>query len=256
MVPAEQTNSGSLPGQLGGLAAMAGVNLSSGGIDKTAIALQTIQSRDFISKFIRKHNILVELMAAKGWDRQSNTLAIDESLYSVKDMTWIRNVKAPRKPEPSMLEAYAVFSDMFELSTDSKSGLVTLEFKHYSPFFAKQILDWLVADINQEMKLKDIQEAEKSIVYVEQQISKTNISEVKATLFSLIEEQTKTLMLANSREEYMFKIIDSAFVPELKFEPKRMIIVTVVTFFGGVFGVFVVLLFSVFRHETVNKSLN
>ncbi|MDR7119263.1 Wzz/FepE/Etk N-terminal domain-containing protein [Rheinheimera soli] len=247
MVPAEQKNSSVLPGQLGGLAAMAGVNLGSGGIDKTTIALQTLQSRDFISKFIRKHNILVELMAAKGWDRQSNTLAIDQSLYSVKDMSWIRDVKAPRKPEPSMQEAYAVFSDLFKLSKDIKSGLITLEFKHYSPFFAKQILDWLVADINQDMKSKDIQEAEKSIVYLEQQILKTNISEVKATLFSLIEEQTKTLMLANSRDEYMFKMIDSAFVPEMKYEPRRSIIVIVTSFFGCIFGVFVVLLFPRLR---------
>lgn len=106
------------------------------------------------------------------------------------------------------------------------------------------------------MKLKDIQEAKKSIRYLEAQITKTNISEVKTTLSSLIEEQTKTLMLANSRDEYMFKIVDPAFVPEEKSEPKRALIVIVATFFGGIFGIIIVLLSPRARRGKADKSLN
>ena len=48
---------------------------------------------------------------------------------------------------------------------------------------------------------RDIEEAEKSIAYLQQQISQTNIADLRTALYSLVEEQTKTLMLANVRDE-------------------------------------------------------
>lgn len=257
VAPAEQQDASGLSGQLGGLAAIAGVNLSaSSSVDKTTLALHILQSREFVSKFIIKHNVLVELMASESWDRQTNIIIIDDELYNAETKTWVRSVRAPKKPEPSMQEAYITFKKMFDAVKDSKSGLIMLEFKHHSPFFAKQMLELILADINDEVKLKDIQEAEKSIRYLEAQITKTNISEVKTTLSSLIEEQTKTLMLANSRDEYMFKIVDPAFVPEEKSEPKRALIVIVATFFGGIFGIIIVLLSPRARRGKADKSLN
>jgi LPS O-antigen subunit length determinant protein (WzzB/FepE family) len=63
-------------------------------------------------------------------------------------------------------------------------------------------------------------------------------------LFSLIEEQTKTLMLANVRDEYVFSTVDPAVVPELKDKPKRSLIVAVAIVLGGMFGLFGVLIGS------------
>ncbi|GAA0670399.1 Wzz/FepE/Etk N-terminal domain-containing protein [Rheinheimera tangshanensis] len=250
----QQQGGGMLSGQLGGLAALAGVNIGgSNGVDKTTLALETIKSRQFVSKFILDHNILVELMAANNWDAANNSLMIDQKLYDSKASMWVRKVSFPKKAEPSMQEAYKTFMEGFNASKDAKSGIITLSFKHYSPYFAKQILDWIVFDINEEMKIKDIQESERSINYLEKQIAKTNISEVKSTLSSLIEEQTKTLMLANTRSEYMFKVVDPAIVAEDRFEPKRSLIVGVAIIFGGLLGTLAVLLFPSLRKVKINK---
>jgi uncharacterized protein involved in exopolysaccharide biosynthesis len=248
-----QQGSSMLSGQLGGLAALAGVNIGgSSSIDKTTLAIETIKSRHFISKFIEKHDILVELMAIEHWDPSSNTLIVDESLYDSVSEKWVREVSFPKRVEPSSQESYKEFIKAFNASKDAKTGMITLSFKHYSPYFSKQILDWIVFDINEEMKIKDIEESERSISYLEKQISKTNISEVKSTLSSLIEEQTKTLMLANTRSEYMFKIVDPAIVAEEKFEPKRALIVTVAIIFGGLLAILIVLLFPSLRRQKIN----
>lgn len=250
VAPAEQKSGSELSGQLGGIAALAGVSIGDNkSVDKTTLALEILQSRNFVSKFINKHNILVELVAVNGWDMQSNTFVIDESLYDTKTSSWVREVAPPKMAEPSMQEAHKLFKEVLDISTDIDTGIVNITFKHYSPYFAKQCLDWLLADINDEMKAIDIKEAERSISYLEKQIEKTNISEVRATMFSLIEEQSKTLMLANARDEYMFKVIDPAFVPEEKFSPKRSLIVAVATFLGFIFGMFIVLLFPALRQE-------
>lgn len=249
----QQQGSSMLSGQLGGLAALAGVNIGgSNSIDKTTLALETIKSRHFISKFIEKHNILVELMAIEHWDSRSNTLIIDRALYDNVSKKWVREVSFPKSVEPSSQESYKVFIGAFNASKDAKTGMITLSFKHFSPYFSKQILDWIVFDINEEMKIKDIEESERSISYLEKQIAKTTISEVKSTLSSLIEEQTKTLMLANTRSEYMFKIVDPAIVAEEKFEPKRMLIVTVAIIFGGLLAILIVLLFPSLRKQKIN----
>ncbi len=53
-----------LAAQYGGLASLAGINLGSQSSDKTALGLEILKSRKFISDFIERHDILVPLMAA------------------------------------------------------------------------------------------------------------------------------------------------------------------------------------------------
>jgi len=48
----------------------------------------------------------------------------------------------------------------------------------------------------------------------------------------LIEELTKKVMIANVREEYAFKIIDPAVVPEMKYKPSKRNIVIISFLFG------------------------
>ena len=43
-------------------------------------------------------------------------------------------------------------------------------------------------------------------------------------------------MLANVREEYVLKVLDPPVVPEEKSEPKRAIIVLLISIFGGFLG--------------------
>src|SRR5690606_2577491 len=91
----------------------------------------------------------------------------------------------------------------------------------------------LTQAINTEMRNRDLNEAQRSIAYLNEQINQTNIADVRTMLFSLIEEQTKTVMLANVRDEYVFKTIDPAVVAEKKAKPARALIVILVVILGG-----------------------
>lgn len=250
LAPAAEQQSSSVGGQLGGLAALAGVNIGGAReIDKTTLAIQIMQSRDFISRFIQKHEILVPLFAVKEWQAENNELIVNTDVYDVAQQIWLREVKAPFKSKPSMEEAHKAFTAILDVSTDKETGLVTISIEHQSPYIAKEWVYSLVRDINAEMRQRDASEAQKSISYLSKQINETSFSEVKATLFSLIEEQTKTLMLTSVRDEYAFQTIDPAVVPELKFSPKRALIVVVATVLSGMLAVFSVLLISLFRKQ-------
>jgi uncharacterized protein involved in exopolysaccharide biosynthesis len=241
---AEQGGGGlaALAGQFGGLASMAGINLGGGGgVDKTQMAIEVMKSRQFTSDFIQKHNILPDLMAVKEWNLADNTLAYNDELYNLAENKWLREVKAPFKPEPSMQEAYKQFSKVIAVNAAKDTGMVTVSVEHVSPAIAQQWVTWLVQDINRVMKDRDVAEAMRSTEFLNQQIEQTNVADIRTILYKLIEEQAKTIMFAEVRDEYVFKTIDPALVPEEKAGPKRALICVLGTMLGGMLGVMLVL---------------
>ncbi|NYR12047.1 LPS O-antigen length regulator [Pseudoalteromonas sp. MIP2626] len=245
LAPAEQEGGGglsALAGQFGGLASLAGVNLGGGSSNKAQLAIEVLKSRQFTSDFIQKHNILPDLMAAKTWDMQTNTVVYDSEMYDAQNNKWLREVEAPFKPEPSMQEAFKVFSKIISASTDKESGMVTVSVEHVSPSVAQQWVSWLIEDINQTMKERDVLEAIKSTDFLTQQLEQTKIADIRAVLYKLVEEQTKTIMFAKVRDEYVFKTIDAALVPEEKFKPKRALICVLGVLLGGMLSVMIVLI--------------
>jgi LPS O-antigen subunit length determinant protein (WzzB/FepE family) len=118
---------------------------------------------------------------------------------------------------------------------------VTVSIEHKSPYVAKQWVDWLVTDINQVMKQRDVTEAKRSTEYLEKQIEQTNVADIRTVLYKLVEEQAKIIMFAEVRDEYIFKTVDPALVPEEKAKPKRALICVLGTLLGGMLAVFIVL---------------
>jgi uncharacterized protein involved in exopolysaccharide biosynthesis len=232
LAPAGERGGLNIPGQLGGLAALAGVNLGGKGGDKTALALEILKSREFLGRFIEENDLYVPIMAAKGWDRASDKLLIDPEIYNEETKQWVREVKEPFKPKPSVLETIEEFTKLLGARQDETTGMVSISIEYYSPKLAKKWVDKLVKSINEDMRLRDLEDAEKSIAYLNSQIEQTTLADIKTMLFSLIEEQTKTRMLANVRDEYVLRTIDSAVEAEKKSSPKRALIIFITLIFG------------------------
>ncbi|WP_045460488.1 Wzz/FepE/Etk N-terminal domain-containing protein [Vibrio hyugaensis] len=256
LAPAETSNGGGLSkmaGQLGGLAALAGVNLDSGESSQTDLAVQVVKSRQFVKAFIKKHDLLVPLMAAKEWDLKNNKLIIDEDIYNSTTGEWLRDVRGMRGSTPTAQEAFEVFSkETLSISQDKESGLYVISVKHYSPYIAQQWVNWLIEDINKVMRERTIAETSQNLAYLNSQLQKTAVADMQSTFYKLIEEQTKSLMLAEVQEEFIFKVVDPAVVPELKVAPKRTLICLIGMLLGGMLGVVVVLTRFAFRKVGVD----
>ncbi|MFV7639059.1 Wzz/FepE/Etk N-terminal domain-containing protein [Shewanella algae] len=249
----EEQGAGRLAGlasQFGGLASMAGINLGGkGGTDKTQLAIEVLKSRQFIGDFIEKHQILPELMAVDKWHMADNSLSFDPDIYEQGSKTWVREVKPPFQPKPSLLEAHQEFLEIFSVSKDKESGMVKISIEHQSPYITKQWIEWLIVDINQTMKERDVAEAIRSTEFLNKQIELTNVADIRAILYKLVEEQAKTIMFAEVRDEYVFKTIDPAFVPEEKAKPKRALICVLGIMLGGMLAVMIVLVRHFVRNE-------
>jgi uncharacterized protein involved in exopolysaccharide biosynthesis len=259
LAPNEDQSTGglaALAAQYGGLASLAGINLGSGSADKTALGLEILKSRKFVSGFIERHDILVPLLAVENWDAESGRLKIDPKVYDLATTRWVRDAIPPRKAVPSLQEAHEVFMKILSVSQNNQSGFVNIAVEHHSPIVAKQWVDWLVEDINSNIMQQDVAEAEQAIAYLNEQIESTSLADLQNVFFKLIEEQTKIVMLAKVSPEYMLRTLDPAIIPEIKSRPGRALICILGTLLGGILSVLVVLIrHYAFRTIGVGASL-
>lgn len=254
--PASQSQSNNysgLGGQLGGLASLAGVNLGGGEVSKVKFAIEVLQSRVFITKFIDKYSLLPDLMAAKSWDITTGEISYDAELYNTQEKKWIREASFPSKAKPSEQEAYKEFRENLSINNSPDTGMVTIAFEHISPMLAQKLVSLLVLEINNSMRERDVIESKKYSEYLRQEIEINKLASMQSILNNLLEEQAKAIMLASVREEYVFKVIDPALAPEKKVGPKRVFI-CLLGFLAGLFlGVIIVFLREHFLNQQVKS---
>ena len=250
LMPNEQENKagiGSLAGQLGGIASLAGIDVGNPGISKTKYALEVLKSRRFLFKFFNDHDIKREIISSTGWDRESNELLFEKRTSQIA-------LKKSGVSSFSDQDVYETFlKENLGIVESSETGMVKISITHYSPTFAKSVLDKIIAAINHSIKQEDVQNALKSINYLERELKETNVVGSKSVFYRLIEQQHRSLMLAKVRDEYVLKIVDPAIIPEKTQLPNRAMIIAV----GGFLGVFCSLLFvlvAYFRKQPNKQS--
>lgn len=250
VVPAEnQQSSGS--SALSGMASIAGFDIgSSPQANKTKEAIAVIKSRKFIVDFIEKYDLMVPILAAEGWNKNSNELSIDGSLFDKQNNRWIEY--------PNASDAYRVFMKKhFSVSSDIlDSGLITIKVNFISPYLANEWASLLVYEINHRLKKEAIDEANQSIEYLNVELSKSGLNiEEKMVLYNLIQNQTNTLVLANGKDEFTFKTIDPSYIADKKTGPLRSIYVLIAFFCGVSLSVFILFLVS-FNRQKLNFKKN
>ncbi|MDA0119829.1 Wzz/FepE/Etk N-terminal domain-containing protein [Vibrio sp. T11.5] len=234
--------------QFGGLASLAGINVRSGNTNDKSLSLATLESRKFINAFIDKYALLPILMATQSWDKESNKLVLDPELYD--GIRWLSDPdNSELSLEPTAWQAYSAFKGLLNISEDKDTGIVIVSITHLSPYVAQQWTQWLVKELNLWMKEESLTDTNRNIEYLEQQLDRTKVVDMQNVFYQLIEEQTKTLMLAEVKDEYAFKVIDPPVVPEEKVGPKRALICILSILLGGMLGVAIVLIRYASRRE-------
>ena len=247
----EQNGAGALASRFGGLASMAGISLGGSSVDKTKIAIETLKSREFLSEFIKRHELKTRLLAVKAWNATNNTLIFNDDIYNANTKVWTWKTKSQWKkdPLPTDQEAVEELLKNITVNLDEKSSMVNISATHFSPFIAQQWVLWLIDDINQHMRQQDISDAKKSIEYLSNKLEETSVAEMQKIFYELIEQQTKTKMLAEIRDQYVLKIIDPPTVPEKKDQPKRALICVLAVLLGGILGMMWVFLRNFFKNK-------
>ena len=233
VVQAGMGGAGALRNQLGGLAALAGIDLGSGGRDKEQ-SLATLKSSGFARDFIVAENLL-PLMYPERWDPVAKQ--------------W----RAGEKP-PSLELAVTQFTRHIRtISEEQRTGIVTLTVEWFSPELAAQWANRMMASVNDRMRLEATRNSERSISFLNQELEKTPVVELQHAIYRLIEEQVNNAMLANVQREYAFRVIDPAFAPEQRSSPQRTMMVLVGGVIGGFIGLCIVFIRRSVRAAGLHK---
>jgi len=217
---------------------MAGVSLggSSAGAEGEQV-LARLKTRSFLTKHIKEKN-LKPILFADQWDRV--------------EKKWIDK-------EPSDRDSAELLKNMIEAGSHprSKAGLASLSIEWKNPHNPNKIADIannLVSSINSHAKDRAILEARDSISFLEKELEQTSIVNSQTILYSLIEQQMGKIMMANIRDEFVFKIIDPAVVPKHA-ETKP---ISMVVFIGLILGIFLASFLAIsanyFKGQSVGVS--
>jgi len=247
--PAQSDNSdlsGAL-GQLGGLASFAGVSIGDSGGSEAEMAYEIMQSWSFIETFIADNDLADELIAAKGWNKDSNQLLIDDEAYDLENNQWLIENEAGIKGPPRSWILYLAFLGLLDISEDKDTDMVSVSIEHYSPYIAKQWVDLYVDSINSFMQQRQIDKVTRNISYLQDQIGKTSIAEMQEVFYNIIEEQIKTKMLAEANPDFAFVSVSPSMVPDQKIKPNRALICILSTMLGGILSALLVLVMHYVR---------
>jgi uncharacterized protein involved in exopolysaccharide biosynthesis len=213
------SGTGSLVGQLGGLASLAGVNLNANSPGRESRAF--LQSRSLVEAFIKRYDLLPELY------------------------------KDAKKP-PTMWLAVKKFRDtVLSIKEDTRKGTTTVSVNWTDPDTAARWANDLIALLNELLRNRAIDQAKRNVAYLNKQIADTKVVELQGVMYNLIETETKTLMLANVRIEYAYEVVDPAVAPEIRIRPKRALMVAFGVAFGFLIGAVAALAHNAIRGKTV-----
>jgi len=233
---------GGLAGSLGGLAGLAGLNLNTSKRDSLQIALEIAKSKKFLFSLVDKHNLKRDIFAARDWDKDKNEIIYDEGIYNIEQNEWVRDKPIP---EPTVFEVYKKLRKELSIVYDEKNTLVKISYTHVSPAFAKKLVTLIEVSLNNELKERNINDALATIELIKATANTTDYVDLKGLLYELMQEQTKKLLLAKSRQHFILEPIDPPIMAEDKSSPKRGLLL--ISF--SIFYSFLVLLLALFRFK-------
>ena len=204
-------------GGLGGLASMAGISVGGGGSTDENLAI--LKSRDFLWNFVQEKK-LMPVLFDDAWDAQQR-----------------RWKEADIKKQPGQLDVHRLFGGIMRVDRDKKTDLVTVAVEMKDAVLATEVANSLVAQLNQYLAQRAISRAEGNLQYLNEELMRTQIEEMRKILFELIATEQKKAMLANSRKDFAFKVLDQAVVPDRKTKPKRAQIVILAFFAAGLLAI-------------------
>ena len=181
--------------KLGGLASLAGLNFGQESASElTSDAV--LDSRELVEEFVRRNDL------------------VDTLLKQYKKKTLWRAVNVFK-------------NSLSKIKKDQVKGTTKVTVEWTDPVTAARWANSLVALANEMLRTRARTDSSRNIEYLNHQLENTTDVELRKNLYAIIESETRTLMLANGRVEYAFRVIDPAVPPEARSRPQPVLVLLI-----------------------------
>lgn len=218
-----------LRSQVGGLASLAGIDLSGGG-GRVEESFATLSSRGFAREFISANNLLPVLFA-KNWDAVANK--------------WHAGQKAPTLEDGVDL----FLSEIRTVSEDRRTRLITISVEWTAPETAAQWANGLVDLANEKLRQDAIRISDRNVEYLKEELGRASDVELQRAIYRIMESQIHQAMLASVQREYAFRVVDRAVAPEKRVSPKQLTMLLVGAFIGLAGGFMVLFVYYAMKSK-------
>ena len=209
---------------IGTLASFAGLSLGNGGSVSPYNSMSAI-SRDenFIYLFIKNNKF------------ESQVVDKYEDIYNTD--------KYKDNPKYYIVKS---FQNNFEFTEDTKTGLMTLNFKNKDRYFTKKITDALLVAISNRYKAIEMNNIQERINSYKNEIDKTNDIALKNKLSELVAGLIQNKVLSLAQEYYGFDILVNPDVSDSinNVSPRRGVICILTAFLSLLISIFCTLIFE------------
>lgn len=244
-----------LSGQFGGLASMAGIATPS---PSSSVEIVNLLKSNVLKKEVIEQHQLLPILFPKQWDQEKK--AWKKPGISLNPLTYIAKLKpsdpkAPKKESgvPDTWDGIRALDKLVKINYNMKEDIITISADFRDAEMAAKIADYFLVTLNEHMSSEAKRIATVNKEYLEKQLFQTSDTLVQQKIYSLIAEKIETMMMAEVKEGFAFKVLDPPMTPDRKSSPKRAqmaVIAFMVSLFIGV----AVVLFREYLKKIRDKS--
>ena len=232
----------SLVSQYGGLASMAGISLPDQGSNKADFAIEKIKSKSFLKLLLQDEEVRKKLYAVKSYDKNKKEVIYNKNLYNKENGGWNKDkFKLNGFPDYLQIHREIIEKDL-SIFQDKKTQFIEITFLHSSPIFAKTFLELVVNKLNETSKITDLEKANHSLDYLQNQLLVINETDIRDSINGLIIVQLNKKMLANVEKDYILTTIDPSFIPDKPKLPNKPVILIICIMLGFITGSIIALI--------------
>ena len=211
---ATEAGGASMLGSLGSIASLSGI--LGQGETITGEAIATLRSRAFLQKFIEDEHLLPELYK-KHWDSKQGKWNPDVVIIPTAARAWKR-----------------LRDDVLRIEEMRGKDLYEVSVEWGDPKLPAVWLDTLIKRLNQEMRAREMKEANDVLQFLKTQVEETATVEIRSALFRLSESQLRRAAMASVRQDYAFRVLDPPFPSDRDqfVRPRRVILIALSIILG------------------------
>ena len=145
-----------------------------------------------------------------------------------------------RDSAPDLESGHGRIKRAIRIARRPRQGLIDIKIRLKDPVVAAEWANALIAELNSALREEAITEARKRIAYLNRELEKTSVIPLRQSIYRLIEGEIHTIMVAETRVDYAFKVVDHAVPPDpdSPIRPRRSRMIWTTAFMGFGIGAF------------------
>ena len=230
-------------GGLAGLANAAGVSIPGGGGQTSPFdQFKFLLTSPDLAAFQAKQRPMLQIAFSSAWDSERRQWREPQGMRA-SFYRWFNPIFGiPASPPIDTRTLAGFYGSKIKLQPIPDTELFRVIFEDPDPARAAMLLDYLLRDANEMLRLRAQANARMQAAYLRDRLARVEVQSYRETLVLLLQQQEQTLMLANGQMPYAAQRVEEINVSSVPTSKQPLLYGTIAFIIGLSFGAFGVIL--------------